>query len=124
MWMSMIGCTKSRPYAWLVRCIVSVEPHVLKIERLAVDSPNRRRDPVCKLSRLNHPPDHQRLHKSVVLGAGQPFVFVLLPGLRRQHLARGADVVPGKISDGAVKSFMRQRELEGNPRLVDHPLPA
>src|ERR1700720_1058955 len=29
----------------------------------------------------------------------------------------------GEISDGPVKSFMRQRQLERNARFIDHPLP-
>src|SRR5580704_7874001 len=103
MWMSMIGCTNI--YPWKGNRCPSVEPHIFKIQRLAVDSAKGRRDPIRKFPRLHDAPRHQRLYELLVRQARQPFVFALVPDLFRQDVPVHADVVSRKITNGAVKSL-------------------
>src|SRR6516164_6944140 len=117
--MSVIGCTKVRLYreAASELCCPSVETDVFEIQGLVVDAAERRCNPVRKLSRLAHPPAHQRLHEGVVFRTGQPLEFVLFPSLFRYDFAFGADEVAGKVSDFAMKAFVRQGQAEGNAGL-------
>src|SRR5438876_9122067 len=123
--MSMIGCTKFR-FTGRPRelCWPSVETDVFEMQGLVVDAAERRRNPVRKLSRLGHPAAHQRLHEGVVLRTWQPFEFMLFPRLFGQCFAFGADEQAGKVSNFAMKAFVRQGQAEGNAGLIDHSLPA
>src|SRR4029077_3551688 len=102
----------------------SIETYIFEIRRLVVDSSKRRRDPIRKFPWFHHPPGHQRLHELFVRGAWQAFVFALLPGLRRQDFSVHTDVMARKIANGWVNPFMGKCQLEWNPRLIDHSLPA
>src|SRR5271163_1041711 len=153
MWMSMMGCTRLLVARTLSAnlCVLcasalsllfsfpcsslfflsadsavspSIEPHIFKIQRLAVDSSKGRRDPVRKFPWFDDAPRHQRLHKLFVRGAWQPFVLAVLPGLCGQDVTVHADVMSRKIADRAVKAFVRQLQFKGNSCLIDHALPA
>src|SRR5215469_823306 len=124
MWMSIIGCTK--PHACSNPGLIgsSVEPDVFEMERLVVDTAERRSDPVCEFSRLGHAAAHEGLHEFIVFRARQPFEFVISPCLFGQHFAIGADEMPGKISNLAVKALVRQGQTKWNSSLIDYSLPA
>src|SRR5205823_7227135 len=92
-------------------------------DRQAFDSPDGSRDPVCKLSRLNHAA-HQRLDIGVVGGTGQPAARLAIPFLSRQHPSIGTDGMAGEISDLPVKSKVRQREAERDSELLGNTVPA
>src|SRR6266852_5801073 len=102
----------------------SIETHVLKVERLAVDAFHWRSDPVGKLSELGDAAAHERLHIGIVLGTGQPLKFVSLPLFFGENFAGEADEVSGEIADLAMKAFVRQGQSEWNAGLVDDTLPA
>src|SRR5712664_56792 len=104
--------------------ISSVEAHVLKVERLAVDAFYRRSNPVGKFAELRDAAAHQRLHILIVIGTGQPLKFVSLPLFFGKDFSGSTDEVSGEVADFAMKALVRQRQTEGNSSFVDHALPA
>jgi hypothetical protein len=66
----------------------SVEADVLEIDRLTIDSERGRRNPACKLARLDHT-THQRGNEGAVfgLGQGQQPVFISVSVLAMLFLA-------------------------------------
>src|SRR5882762_7401993 len=102
----------------------SVEADVLEIERLAVNPFYWGSDPVGEFAEFGDSAAHKGLHVSIILRAGEPLEFVGLPLFFGEDFARGADEMPRKIANFAMKAFVRQRQAEGNPGFVDHALPA
>ena len=60
----------------------------------------------------------------MIFRRGEPIALAVVPRFLSQHFAFRADEVAGKISDGAMKSFMRQTQPEGNSGVFDDAIPA
>src|SRR5271166_1225839 len=97
--------------------------HVLEVAGLAVDADARRGDPARVFAGLVAGL-HQRVDEGHVGVVRQPRAALRLPLVLGEDLARRADALAGELADFAIEALVRLGELEGDPRLLDHLVPA
>src|SRR6266705_460361 len=91
-----------------------VDADVGEVQRCAVDSGRRRRDPAGELARLVDGP-HDLRHPVPIGGAGQPGVAVPLPfGLGDEFAVRG-NMRARVAADPAVEALVRQEQPVTEP---------
>src|SRR5262245_32600779 len=93
------------------------EPHVLPVERLAVDALGRRRDPARDLA-ARGARDHQRLHELAIRGGRQPVADAALPGGLVDLLPQRIEARLGEHADAAVEAPVGEGEAELDPGLL------
>ena len=103
--------------------LVLIEPHILKIDRLAVDPARRRCDPVREFARLDHL-SHQGIDVRVIFFVRHPLRTMRIPFGFVHDFAVRADVRTGETADRAMEADMRQRKAEGDPQLLRNTVPS
>src|SRR5439155_3216444 len=89
----------------------SVETHVLKIDRLAIDPGRRWRNPAGELPGLYDAP-HQRCDKGAILSRWKPFGFIRVPLRLRDYATIGRNTHFRQRADLAMKRLMPHLEAE------------
>src|SRR3990172_6900150 len=101
----------------------SCEPDVFEVDRLAVDPPSRRRDPVGELATLDDGA-HEVLHEGLVVLGGQPLVLPGVPLGLADDPAVGRHPDLGEAPDRAPEAAVGQRELDVDAVPLDALVPA
>src|SRR5437868_6891431 len=102
---------------------VYLQPHVLKLERLALDTRGRRRDPVRDLSWLEHR-IHQTPHVFAILHRRQPLSSPPLKLFTRNQIAFNIKRVSSVFSDVPVETRMRKEKPLAHTFIREHFVPA
>src|SRR5829696_10522951 len=98
---------KREPHFWSDGRLL--QPHVLELERLALDAGGGRGDPVGDLARLGDGV-HEALDVLAVGARGQPPVLTRLELLGRNQAAADVEVVAGELADVAVEARRGQAQ--------------
>src|SRR5271169_5115254 len=102
---------------------VSLQLHILVVDRMVVDPAVRWSDPCCPLARLIHAL-HQAQDVPLVALAGQPPGLVCRELLVADGLAFGRRRHTRPIADVPPEARTRQSQAERVARLLNQPVPA